>query len=1032
MRSPVKNAQPLIYAAILLSLIGVSLADYNTKLGVTVWVGYCIPVVLAFWSWRPLMPPLVAVVAVGLIIFGFATDLDGVDRGVALVNRSFGTVTIFAMAGIGVFFIRTRLILRREEWIRIGMVRLSERMVGDHQLEKLGDRIMESLCTYMGAQVGAIYMDDDGVYHRRGGFAAPPQGMLESFTSGEGLLGQVASSARAFTVDDLPDNYITVSSGLGSARPHHLLIAPASADGHVHAVIELGFFKPISDLERTLLERVSEVVGRAVRTAEQRAKVQELLEETQRQSEELQAQSEELRVNNEELEEQSRALQTSSTRLEMQQVELEQTNTQLEEQATLLEAQKDDLTRKQRTMLDQARELERSSRYKSEFLANMSHELRTPLNSTLILAKLLEDNADGNLTGEQVKYAHTIRAAGNDLLALINDVLDLSKVESGHMELRPETLQVNDLIAILRAMFEPLASQKNIDLRFTTAPGAPQSLETDPMRLEQVLKNLMSNALKFTDKGVVEMDVSRAPDGRVAFAVRDTGIGIALDHQDVVFQPFTQADGTTVRKYGGTGLGLSISRQLARLLQGEIHLASEPGKGSTFTVLLPERMTLPTVEPIAHERASMSVPQPKPSLGPLPARPTSALASTDDRDKLNPIGRYILVVEDDPTFASILSDLAHELDFQCVIATTAEEALELAQQQPPSAVVLDVGLPDHSGLFVLEQLKRDTRTRHIPVHVVSGTDHAEAARAMGAMGYMLKPVKREELQDAFLKLQRTLDQDVRRVLVVEDNAAQLDAVQQLLGTRDVQTRGARNAAECLEQLKEATFDCMVLDLTLPDSTGFALLEKLAADDQYAFPPVIIYTGRELAVEEEQRLRKYASSIIIKGAMSPERLLDEVTLFLHQVVSELPPAKQKMLEQARNREAALEGRTILLVEDDVRNLFALTSLLEQRGVKTRIARNGLEALSALEDSQIDVTKHVDLVLMDIMMPEMDGLTAMRKIRERAEWKKLPIIALTAKAMKHDQEQCLAAGANDYLAKPLDAEKLLSLIRVWMPR
>jgi len=1025
------EAQPLLYLGIFLSLILISIADFYTSLGVAVWVGYCIPVVLAYWSWRPLFPPVLALACTIVMIIAFYTDVQGMDPGIALLNRSFGIATMWAMAGIGVVFIRTRINVKKEAWLRAGLMRLSERMTGEHSLERLGDGIVDTLCTYLGAQVGAIFVEDGGVYHRRGNFAVAPDAVVERFTAGDGLLGQAVKDARRFVVSDVPEGHFAVDSGMGRSAPRHLAIAPAVADGHVHAVVELGFLQAVQELDSELLERVSEAVGIAVRSAKHRARAQELLEETQRQSEELQAQSEELRVSNEELEEQSRALQASQARLEMQQVELEQTNAQLEEQTTQLEAQKDDLSSKQRSLQEQSRELVRASKYKSEFLANMSHELRTPLNSTLILAKLLEDNPEGNLTDDQVKFARTIRSAGNDLLALINDVLDLSKVESGHVELRPETVHLESLMTNLRGLFEPLTTQKNVALKLTMAAGAPANMETDPLRLEQVLKNLLSNAVKFTEKGSVSMDIARAADGRVAFTIGDTGIGIAPEEQEVIFQPFTQADGTTMRKYGGTGLGLSISRELARLLGGEIHLASEPGKGSTFTVLLPEHITV-APSSAQHKQASHA---PVIEHDVDPPRPTSAIPQgsvSDDREKLMPGSRTILVVEDDVKFAELLLDLAHELGFQCLIATSAEEALELARHQVPSAVLLDVGLPDHSGLFVLEQLKRDPHTRHVPVHVVSGSDHAQTALTMGALGYMLKPVKREALKEAFLKLQSTLDQEVRRVLVVEDDGVQLDAVQRLLATREVKTTGVHNAAECLEQLESSTFDCMVLDLTLPDSSGFALLEKLGSDDRYSFPPVIIYTGRELTADEEQRLRKYASSIIIKGAMSPERLLDEVTLFLHQVVSELPPAKQKMLEKARNREAALEDRNILLVEDDVRNIFALTSLLEQRGVRTRIARNGLEALAALDQAQQDPTQRIDLVLMDIMMPEMDGLTAMRKIRERAEWRKLPIIALTAKAMKHDQEECLAAGANDYLAKPLDADKLLSLIRVWMPR
>ena len=596
------------------------------------------------------------------------------------------------------------------------------------------------------------------------------------------------------------------------------------------------------------------------------------------------------------------------------------------------------------------------------------------------------------------------------------------------MEIHTEQVGVERLLAGLRDTFEPVAGQKALSLKIESAVDAPKTLGTDPQRLEQVLKNLLSNALKFTEKGSVELRVTSRPGNRIAFSVSDTGIGIAENQQRMIFDPFSQADGTTARKYGGTGLGLSISRNLVRLLGGEIQLTSEPGRGSTFTILLPLEHEGPI---IAHEHFTSPAPLVPEKEAPRPAMMLMAKVP-DDRERLSGGSRVILAVEDDEPFARIIYDLTHELDFQCLIATSAEEALALAQQHLPSAIVLDVGLPDNSGLLVLERLKSDSRTRHIPVHVVSASDYSQTALALGAVGYMLKPVQREKLAEAFRNLETRFTRKMRRVLVVEDDPAQMEALRQLLGSRDVEAVCARTAAECLEKLKSETFDCMVLDLSLPDASGFSLLEKLSAEDAYSFPPVIVYTGRELKQDEEQRLRRYSKSIIIKGAKSPERLLDEVSLFLHQVVSEMPPEKQRMLEKSNNRDAALEGRRILVAEDDVRNVFALTSVLEGRGVKLRIARNGREAITALEEAAADPAQSVDLVLMDIMMPEMDGLTAMREIRKRREWAKLPIIALTAKAMKNDQEECLQAGANDYLAKPLDVEKLLSLIRVWMPR
>jgi CheY-like chemotaxis protein/CHASE3 domain sensor protein len=946
-----------------------------------------------------------------------------------------------ALSGLVGYLVRRNMLAQaRQEWLQSGKVGLSGAVAGDRRVEEVGDGALKFLAEYLDAQAGAFYAQDGGGYRRVSTYGVPADGGApERFVAGDGLLGQAVKDKRTFVVRDVPDGYLTVGSALGRGNPRHLVVAPVTADGAVTGVLELGLVHPVGELTNELLDQSAEFVGVALRSATYRANLQNLLEETQRQAEELQAQQEELRVSNEELEEQGRALRESQARLEQQQAELEQTNAHLEEQTQLLEAERDAVTRAKTALQIQADELGRASRYKSDFLANMSHELRTPLNSSLILAKLLADNPGGNLTDEQVRYAETIQSAGNDLLNLINDILDLSKIEAGHMEVRPEPVRLAQLVDDLARVFEPVAGQKSLAFTARLLPGCPDAIETDRQRAEQVLKNLLSNAMKFTEAGEVELAVGPAPGGGVAFAVRDTGIGIAPGQQEMVFEAFRQADGTTNRKYGGTGLGLSISRELARLLGGTIALVSAPGSGSTFTVTLPAAYDPAKVRP----RAEAGTTGGSVSSPPTPARSASRRADPappaprqrrvpDDRETLTGDRRAILVVEDDEPFARVVYDLVKELGFQCLVATTAEEALAVAAQHRPSAVVLDVGLPDHSGLSVLDRLKHDARTRHIPVHVVSGHDYSETAYALGAVGYMIKPVKREQLVSALQRLETRLEQRLRRVLVVEDDPVQRESVKKLLAAGDVETVGAATAAECLERLKAGTFDCMVLDLSLPDASGYSLLETLSREDAYSFPPVIVYTGKELSADEEQRLRKYSKSIIIKGAKSPERLLDEVTLFLHQVVSELSPDRQKMLERARSRDAALEGRRILVAEDDVRNVFALTSILEPRGARVEIARNGKEALAALERSLADPAAKIDLVLMDIMMPEMDGLTAIREIRTRDAWKKLPVIALTAKAMRDDQGQCLAAGANDYMAKPLDVEKLLSLVRVWMPR
>ncbi len=728
------------------------------------------------------------------------------------------------------------------------------------------------------------------------------------------------------------------------------------------------------------------------------------------------------------------------------------------------EYQREQLLRAQGALTDKAHELELASQYKSEFLANMSHELRTPLNSTLILAKLLADNKPGNLQADQVKYAQTIHAAGSDLLALINDILDLSKIEAGQVSVLVEPMTIATALQALMEPLRPIAREKGLELTWTVDPGVPASMQTDPMRLAQVLKNLLSNALKFTAKGSVGLQVSRVPGGMLAFAVRDTGIGIAEQQQQFIFDAFRQADGSTHRKFGGTGLGLSISRDLAGLLGGTLTVSSTPGQGSVFTLTVPVILELvepgqalaaaplprPARESLANEQTQTQVSSPAsvpavasahvapaapafaPAMSPAMSAPMLSPTSSaaDALRKSGQSGRRILVIEDDRRFADILSELAREMDFECDVANTASDGLAMAASNQPNAIVLDINLPDFSGLGVLDQLKRNPHTRHIPVHIVSVADYAQEAMGRGAIGYALKPVKREELTQALRRLEAKFTQNVRRVLVVEDDDRQRESVRELLARDDVEIVPAATASAALDLLRETTFDCVVMDLNLPDISGYELLREMAEQESVSFPPVIVYTGRALSRDEEQQLRRFSKSIIIKDARSPERLLDEVTLFLHQVEADLPPQQRQMLELARSRDSTLEGRTVLVVEDDVRNVFALSSILEPTGLRVEIARNGREALEALDRVGVDGHPAIDLVLMDIMMPEMDGYTAMREIRTRPEWRRLPIIALTAKAMKDDQEKCLAAGANDYIAKPLDVERLLSLVRVWM--
>ncbi len=972
-----------------------------------------------------------------------AVELDKRARRLSEMEAAYATAltsgTASAVLGIALtvfvgFMIRRNARAReRDAWLQAGRLELAAVIAGDKDSRELASESLGFLSRFLGAEAGALFVPAGNGFSRIGAVGvAPATDETEHFQPAGSLLSRAVEEREVLLISDVPPGYLTVGSGLGQAAPRHLVIAPSIQNGEVHGVIELGFFKPVNEAVIDLLGRISPDMAVALRSATYRSELSQLLEQTQRQAETLQVQSEELRVSNEELEEQGRALRASQHQLEEQQAELEQTNNQLTDQSQQLENERDKLARANDAIEAEARKVQRASQYKSEFLANMSHELRTPLNSALILSKLLADNRDGNLHEEQVKFARTIHASGTDLLNLINDILDLSKIEAGHIEVSAESFGVEGLLSDLSTLLGPVAAEKGLSLEVSTSADCPAVIESDRQRIEQILKNLLSNALKFTEAGGVTLRATAGRGGQIAFTVSDTGIGIAPEQQARIFEAFQQADGSISRRYGGTGLGLSISQELARLLGGDITVDSEPGKGSRFTLRVATRLAegqraAPSPSPrAAPPPAAMRTPEPAQRLRVPTSTPSASAAdATEPADKR----RLILIIEDDPAFGEIVSDLAREMGFRARVATSAGEALAAARAELPHAIVLDVGLPDQSGLSVLDILKHDVRTRHIPVHVVSATDHARKALSLGAVGYLGKPATREELAGVLDSLERRLSQRPRLVLVVEDDVVQLDAVRELLASADVETVGAGSAAECARALEQYTFDCMVLDLSLPDASGFELLEALSEKEGHALPPVIVYTGRVLTPAEEARLSHYSSSIIIKGARSPERLLDEVTLFLHQVVSELPEPQQGMIRRAQHRDDTLDARHILIVEDDVRNIYALMNVLEPHGCKVSIARNGQEAITAL-GAAAGSQSPVDLVLMDIMMPVMDGLTATRQIRMDPRFDRLPVIALTAKAMPDDQQQCIQAGANDYIAKPLDVDKLLSLIRVWL--
>ncbi|MFM0520171.1 MULTISPECIES: response regulator [Caballeronia] len=917
--------------------------------------------------------------------------------------------------------------LQEQAWLNEGQTQLAEKVIGQQSLDQLCRTILDFLADYLKVSIGAFYVrENDGALKRTASFGFDPDSapVPDSLAGVKSLVGQAVHARKLTSMNDVPAGYWKVTSALGASVPASLVIVPIENEGQANGAIELGAMHTLTERDQQFLKTIAGNIGDYVEAAQYRERLQHVLEETQQLNEELQMQQEELRTTNEELEQQTTALSQAQVYLANQKAELEQTNDQLAEQARVLDERNVALNAAQGELETRAEALQRASRYKSEFLANMSHELRTPLNSSLILAKLLSENKAGNLTNDQIKYAQTIYSAGNDLLNLINDILDLSKVEAGKLDLHIEDVPLQRIMDTLSRTFEPLARQKKLRLELRNDIDDYPTLTTDFRRLEQILRNLLSNAVKFTDAGAVSLVLRRAGEGAVQFVVTDTGIGIAPDQLEAIFEAFQQADGTTSRHYGGTGLGLSISRSLAHLLGGDIAVRSAQGTGSTFTLTMPiayGAAALPgTVE---QAPASVAIEAKLPAEQPIEV----IHVIDDDRADAAPGRRLVLVVEDEPDFAQVLLDLAHELGYRCIVSGTAGEALKLAQDSAPNAILLDIGLPDRSGLVVLQELKANPKTRHIPVHVVSASDRSEAALHLGAIGYAVKPTTREQLTAIFQRLEEKSSQKIKRVLLVEDDARQRQSIVELISDADVEITPVEFGRDALELLKTTIFDCMIIDLKLPDMQGGDLLRQMAGIDAYSFPPVIVYTGRNLTHDEEAELMRYSQSIIIKGARSPERLLDEVTLFLHKVETDLSADRQAMLHVSRSRDRVLDGRRVLLVDDDIRNIFSLSSALEHQGLKVDIGRNGFEAIEAL-----DRHPDIDVILMDVMMPGMDGLEATRRIREDARFRKLPIIAITAKAMKDDQEQCLAAGASDYLAKPIDVDRLYSLLRVWMPR
>jgi len=955
-----------------------------------------------------------------------------------------------------------------QDWLKGSVADISALIAGKRDLSAIASAILGDLASRLGLPYLTFYFRKNGeqVLTLISAYAAEnPKSRIEE---GEGLAGQCLREGKRILVSDVPSSYL-VRSTLGAAKPNFILLQPTMFEGQVKGVIEAAGFNRPTALQLTLLDRIAEMLGVFLTTIEANQLTEQLLDQSRKLTEALQLQQRELAEKNIELESQTEQLKKSETLLQEQQEELRQSNEELqqaneelrqtteemEEKANLLSEQKKEVEKINRevemareNLERQTEQLELTSKYKSDFLANMSHELRTPLNSLLILSKMLADNTENTLSTKQVQYAKTIQSSGHDLLELINDILDLSKIEAGKVDLEVQEVRLSEIAQFAETNFKPLAENKKLSFVVSLDPALPKTIVTDRRRLEQIIKNLLSNAFKFTEKGTIELGISAvigasagdqkdkfAGDTAISFSVTDTGIGIPEEKLQLIFEAFQQADAGTARRYGGTGLGLSISRELARLLRGVIRVQSEPGRGSTFTLLLPARWSA--------QAPSLSTPTIDVAPAPLPTRavrravaaepqtePVSQIAAEgidDDRETLKPGDTVLLIIEDDINFARIMVEFAREKKFKAVVARTAGQGMALAQLVKPSAITLDLRLPDQDGWVVIDWLKHHQQMRHIPVHIISVDEERERSLRLGAVSYLQKPVTRETLDHALSDTMAFLDRPVKTLLVVEDDEKGRSAIVDLIADEDVKATAVGTGQGALAELEKQHFDCIVMDLGLPDMKGSALLKEIHRRMGGKAPPVIVYTGQELSREEETELRMNAESIIVKSVRSPERLLDETALFLHRVQSKLPDSKRKLIEQGQRTDPILVGRKVLVVDDDVRNIFAITSALESYQMTVLYAESGKAALNTLNQ-----TPDVDIILMDVMMPEMDGFETIREIRKNDHFKKTPIISVTAKAMKGDREKCLDAGASDYIAKPVDMDKLRSLLRVWLYR
>ena len=930
-----------------------------------------------------------------------------------------------------------------QDWLKTNLAKFTRMLQGERDLATVSNLILSEIASLVNAQRGVFYMVEDEagepVLDLMASYAFTERKNLSNrYRLRQGLVGQCAFEKKRILLTNVPGDYITIGSALGEAPPLNIIVLPVLFEQEVRAVIELASFNRFSETHQSFLDQLTESIGIVLNTIAANMRTEGLLKQSQLLTGELQSRQEELKKTNDRLELQAASLQQSEDLLKSQRERLQQTNEELEEKARLLEIQKREVEGKNRevsvaktALEEKAEQLSLTSRYKSQFLANMSHELRTPLNSLLILSKLLSENRDGNLTDKQREFAKTINAAGTDLLSLINDILDLSKIESGTVSLEIGDVTLQDLVENLNRTFRQLAEERHLAFVIDVEPGLPRSVRTDSKRLQQVLRNLLSNAFKFTEKGSVSLRIAsaegsplRAGSQWIAMSVTDTGIGIAEDKQRIIFEAFQQADGTTSRKYGGTGLGLAISREIARLLGGEIVVDSRVGSGSTFTLFLPFE---PPMQ-LATGRGSETI-EGNGTAALIGRQPNAAMAlsaSADDRHAIHPGDHIVLIVEDDAMFASVLLELARERGFKGLIAQDGAGALSLAHRFKPHAITLDIGLPDMDGWALLDLLKNDPRTRHIPIHVISVNDEKKRGLRAGAFGFLEKPVEREGLLRALERSKEFITRPVRNLLLVEDDENQRASITALLSEEDVKIFAVGTAAAALEALTGGRFDCAIIDLGLPDIGGSELIEQIRASKDGEELPIIVYTGRELTAAEEQQLKQTASTIILKDTRSSERLLDETALFLHRTIASIPVEEQILVER-RDVVASLQGCRVILVDDDLRNIFSLTSALEQNGLEVLFAENGQEGIALLKTHP-----NIDAMLIDIMMPGMDGYETMRAIRAEPAFRSLPLIAVTAKAMKGDREKCLDAGASDYVSKPVDMDQLLAVLRVQLAR